>query len=86
MVYASPVIQVLSVLFIISTTIESNGRFSVIRMTESLCERLLSAMTRRRVSALVTASVLPVGCSASAAVCCADGLQEATIMSNQEEE
>jgi hypothetical protein len=34
-------------------------------------------MTKRRVSALVTASVLSVGCSASAAVCRADGLQEA---------
>ena len=57
--------------------IEFNGSFSVLRMTESACERLLSMMTRRRVSALVTASVLSVGCSASAAVCRADGRQEA---------
>ena len=74
MVYASPVMQVLSVLLTISTVIESNGSLSVLRMRESVCERCLSVMTIRRGSALVTASVLPVGCSASAAVCCADGL------------
>ena len=51
--------------------------FCVLRMRESVCERCLSVMTKRRVSALVTASVLSVGCSASAAVCRADGLQEA---------
>ena len=39
--------------------------------------RCLSVMTKRRVSALVTTSVLSVGCSASAVVCRADGLQEA---------
>ena len=37
--------------------------------TESIREMLLSMMTRRRVSALVKASVLSVGCSASATVC-----------------
>ena len=77
MAYASPVVQVLSVLFIISTTIESNGSLSVLRMRESVCERCLSVMTKRRVSALVTASVLSVGCSASAAVCRAVGRHEA---------
>ena len=69
--------QVLSVLLTISTVIESNGSLSVLRMRESVCARCLSVMTKRRVSALVTASVLSVGCSASAAVCRADGLQEA---------
>ena len=77
MVYASPVMQVLSVLLTISTVIESNGSLSVLRVRESVCERCLSVMSKRRVSALVTASVLSVGCSASAAVCRADGLQEA---------
>ena len=77
MVYDSLVTQVLSVLFIISTTIEFNGSFSVLRMTESVCERLLSAMMRRRVSALITASVLSVGCAASAIACRAVGQQEA---------
>ena len=43
-----------------STVIESNGSLSVLRIRESVCERCLSAMTRRRVSALVTASVLSV--------------------------
>ena len=46
-------------------------------MRELVCERLLSAMTRRRVSALVTASVLSVVCYASTIACRADGLQEA---------
>ena len=50
--------------------------FCVLRMRKSVCERLLSAMTRRRVSTLVKASVLSVGCSASATVCCAVGRQE----------
>ena len=45
--------------------------------TESIREMLLSMMTRRRVSALVTVSVLSVGCSASATVCRAVGRQEA---------
>ena len=77
MVYASPVMQVLSVLLTISTVIESNGSLSVLRIRESVCERLLSAMTRCRVTALVTASVLSVGCSASVTVCRAVGRQEA---------
>ena len=69
--------QVLSVLLTIFTVIESNGSLSVLRMRESVCERCLSVMTKRRVSALVTASVLSVGCSASATVCRAVGRQEA---------
>ena len=77
MVHASPVMHVLFVLFIISTTIESNGSFSVLRVIESVCERPLSAMTRSRVSALVMTSELSVSCSASATVCRAVGRQEA---------
>ena len=51
--------------------------FSVLRIRESVCERCLSVMTKHRVSALVTASVLSVGCATSATVCCAVGRQEA---------
>ena len=61
--------------------------FCVLRMRKSVCARCLSVMTRRRVSALVTASVLSVGCSASATVCCAVGRQESECEGgNQEEE
>ena len=44
---------------------------------ESVCERLLSVMSIRRVFSLVTASVLSVGCTTSATVCRAVGRQEA---------
>ena len=53
--------------------------FCVLRIRESVCARCLSVMTRRRVSALVTASVLSVGCSASATVCRAVGRQETNV-------
>ena len=51
--------------------------FCVLRMRKSVCARCLSVMTRRRVSALVTAPVLSVGCSASIIACRAVGRQEA---------